>query len=588
MNAGGESIDVLYVDDEREFAETAREFLTRESDRLSITIVDQAPVGLRQFLEGQFDCIISDYEMPGLDGLELLETVREEDPTMPFILYTGQGSERVASEAISAGVTDYLQKQSGSEQYELLANKILNAVDHNRLQRSRDRHLSAIESAREGISILNGSGEFVYVNEAYADLYGYSPLEMVGEHWSLIYPDEEVALAREEILPTVEEVGYWHGETTGLRADGSTFPEDHVISQTEAGDMVCTVRNASDTRETENELWVKTRAMDEAPIGLTISDSDKEDNPLTYVNDRFIELTGYERDSVIGRNCRFLQGEETADEPVEEMAAAIDDGEPVTVELRNYRADGTEFWNRVRLAPIRGSEGRIENWVGFQEDITDRKERERQLEQSNQRLEDFASVVSHDLRNPLNVVQGRLRLALSEEDLDHVAEATDAIDRSMALIDDLLTLAREGQALGELDEVSIRAIAEDCWGTVDTQAATLEIESTETLRADKSRLRQLLENLYRNAIDHAGPDVTVTVGTTNDGFYVADTGPGIPPEERESIFEAGYTTSDGSTGFGLTIVEEVARAHDWRVSVTESESGGARFEFQGVQLSQDG
>jgi signal transduction histidine kinase len=131
--------------------------------------------------------------------------------------------------------------------------------------------------------------------------------------------------------------------------------------------------------------------------------------------------------------------------------------------------------------------------------------------------------------------------------------------------------------------VELPAVAEGCWNSVATDQATLEVEQLPVITADRSQVKQLFENLYRNAVEHGGTDVTVSVGAMDDGFYVADTGPGIPESEREAVFEAGYSTNQEGTGFGLRIVEEVADAHGWEVAVTESTQGGARFEMTGAE-----
>ena len=207
-----------------------------------------------------------------------------------------------------------------------------------------------------------------------------------------------------------------------------------------------------------------------------------------------------------------------------------------------------------------------------------RKQR-RELRRQNERLEEFTSVVSHDLRTPLSVVKGRLELA--DERLgpdDDIDAATDGAERMEALIDDLLTLARQGRSVGEVGAISLSDVAELAWPASNATDATL-MTTDATVEADASRLRQLLENLFANAVTHGGDDVTVRVGPTEDGFYIADDGPGIPPEEREKVFETGYTDSEDGTGFGLSIVRRIADAHDWSVRVTEGESGGARFEF---------
>ena len=208
--------------------------------------------------------------------------------------------------------------------------------------------------------------------------------------------------------------------------------------------------------------------------------------------------------------------------------------------------------------------------------------REAELTRQNSRLEEFASIVSHDLRNPLNVAEGRLAMAREETDTPHLAPVGRALDRMGTLIDDLLTLAREGEEVSELEAVDLGPLVRDCWETVETAGATLVVEGDRAIQADRSRLRQLFENLIRNAIQHGGDDVTVTVGGCEDGFYVADDGTGIPAAERGTVFDVGYTTSRNGTGFGLNIVERVVDAHGWSVAVVESDGGGARFEITGV------
>jgi signal transduction histidine kinase len=227
-------------------------------------------------------------------------------------------------------------------------------------------------------------------------------------------------------------------------------------------------------------------------------------------------------------------------------------------------------------------------------DITDQKHREqdleetkRTLEQSNERLEQFASTVSHDLRNPLSVAQGHLELARAEaeaedEQLDAVKSAH---ERMEALIDDLLTLARQGDVVEEAGSIDLATLAETTWQNVATADATLTVETEQTVCADSSRVKQLLENLFRNAVEHAGQGVTVTVGELADGFYIADDGRGIPIEKHGDVFDAGYSTAYEGTGLGLVIVKDIAEAHGWEITVTDGEQSGARFEFTGVDFA---
>ncbi len=154
------------------------------------------------------------------------------------------------------------------------------------------------------------------------------------------------------------------------------------------------------------------------------------------------------------------------------------------------------------------------------------------------------------------------------------------------LIQDLLTLARIGTDVSETEPVSLEGLSETCWRTVPTADATLVIDTDRHLLADRNRIRQLLENLFRNAVEHTDESVTVTVGRTGTGFYVEDDGSGIPTEEREAVFETGNSTTNNGTGLGLNIVKGIVEAHGWSIRITDGSHGGARFEIANVEVHQ--
>jgi len=206
------------------------------------------------------------------------------------------------------------------------------------------------------------------------------------------------------------------------------------------------------------------------------------------------------------------------------------------------------------------------------------------LERQNERLDEFAGIVSHDLRNPLNVARGHLDLVREERDSEHLEAVARAHDRMGTLIDDLLTLSRDGKAVDDVEPVNLERLAADCWAAVATTDASIVVATEQTVCADRSRFRQLLENLFRNAVEHGGTDVTITIGEIENGFYISDDGPGIPPDERDNVLESGYSTTPDGTGFGLAIVKEIARAHGWDIHLSESKDGGARFDMTGVEM----
>ena len=221
----------------------------------------------------------------------------------------------------------------------------------------------------------------------------------------------------------------------------------------------------------------------------------------------------------------------------------------------------------------------LAQWASYE---LSRQSTTQRLAAQNERLEQFASVVSHDLRNPLNVLEGRLELARRTGDAEHLAACEQAVTRMSQLIDDLLTLARMGTELDGREPVALDRVATACWAQVASGEATLTVDSDRQFVADRSRLRQLLENLLRNAVEHGGDGVEVRIGDLPDGFFIEDDGPGIPADERDAVFGWGHSTREDGTGFGLSIARAVAEAHGWEIAVTGSAEGGARFELTGV------
>jgi signal transduction histidine kinase len=280
-----------------------------------------------------------------------------------------------------------------------------------------------------------------------------------------------------------------------------------------------------------------------------------------------------------------------------ERVPALDDrlaeGDEEVLELDR---DGEPRYYHVSTNPFTVGNTRLGRMV-LVNDITREERYRRQIEEQNERLGQLAGVISHDLRNPLNVASGRLEMVRKQHDDENLAAVADSLGRMRQLIENLLTMTQEGLDVGDQEPVSLAALAEDAWSTVDTAGAALAVEDDTTLRADPDRLRQALENLFRNSVEHGptssptdgvaedgGSDVTVTVGPLDEapGFFVADDGPGIPPDERERVLEFGES-GEGGSGLGLAIVDTIARAHGWDLTIDGAADGGARFEFTGVE-----
>jgi GAF domain-containing protein/CheY-like chemotaxis protein len=837
MGSGTDPIRVLHVDDDDAFVDMAATFLEREDDRIEVITATGADEGLERLDDAGIDCIVSDYDMPGRNGIDFLERVRASGDDRPFILFTGKGSEEIASEAISAGVTDYLQKAPGSEQYEILVNRIGNAVEAartrdraarqeriNTLIREINRRLVAADTVDdiEGAvcrTLTNATPfRFAWIGEPQenGEIVARTSAGDAADYLDevTIYHDDRPRgqgpggrairtgdLQVAQNIPDDPSFEPWHdvaerygyesvavvplsygGERTGILAiyadSPHAFDEVELSVLAELGETIGRALEAAEIRRqlesqraaerTRKERHYRT-LVDALPNGaialfdtdlrytvvggavfddLDLSPGDMEGESLTAVHSTvFCEshlqhyratLDGAERTfefeyadrtfeahlapvrdetgtvdggiamtqdvtdrvrrqrelkrrecvlretyeviadpslsvdegvrrllsigaDVLGVRCGALvrlDGDDCVFEVVhapDEDGKAVGDGGPAegdtvaltatncervvrsgeTVAVADVSDDSafaartpyTEYGLSCYVgAPVvvdgetdgtvcfYGTTPRdgsfsewevtlvdmLSRWVGV---ALDRHETNARLRAQNERFREFTSIVSHDLRSPLTVLGGALELADATGEAAQFDRCRRAVERMEALVDDLTTLTREGAVVTDTEPVALGWAARACWETVDTGAAELRLDGDATIPADEARLRQLLENLFRNAVEHGSTDsrrggagesvehgstdddgLTVRVGALDDGFYVADDGVGIPEAERDRVFERGHSTTAGGTGLGLAIVEKMAAAHGWTVAVSESDAGGARIDVRGVEM----
>ena len=308
-----------------------------------------------------------------------------------------------------------------------------------------------------------------------------------------------------------------------------------------------------------------------------------EDGIIQYESPSIEHIYGYEQTELVGEQVAEYFHPDDRKRVITAFRAVVDNDEysAKAVEYRHKQADGTYTWVESIASTNPTPNG---HYVINTRDITEQKTREQKLERQNERLNEFAGVVSHDLRNPLTVASGRLEVIAEEYESDHIAVIERAHDRMETLIADLLTLAREGDQASDTEVIDLGEFVSQCWQLIENGEATVVTDVDVRLQADRSRLRQLLENLMQNAVVHGGRETTIRIGTLEDGFYVADDGPGIKPEDRAQVFEAGYSTTNGGTGFGLSIVKQVVEAHGWEINVCGAATGGTRFEISAVEF----
>jgi len=347
--------------------------------------------------------------------------------------------------------------------------------------------------------------------------------------------------------------------------------------------------------ETAADLRLKERAMDEAPVGITIADPSLPDNPVIYANAAFERITGYPIEEVVGRNCRFLQGEDTDSETVARMRRAVDDWEPVTVEVRNYRKSGEEFWNQVTIAPIYDEDGKPSHYVGFQHDVTDRKRAEEKLETERDRLALLNQIVRHDIRNDMAVALGwgdELADSVSGEDAEALERVMTAATHTKELTEAVGDLAEIlGTADPELEPVALddvlAAEIERVRSNFDYRSEGVAIHGDDDLPAVDVWATSILSSVFGNVLDNAvfhndeeavRIDVDVTVDVETVVVRLADNGPGIPDSRKREVFGRGQKglESPGS-GLGLYLVDNLVETYGGRVWIEDNEPKGTVF-----------
>ncbi|MFC7082021.1 sensor histidine kinase [Halorussus caseinilyticus] len=436
----------------------------------------------------------------------------------------GEGDDD-ASEALARGATDYLERRADRDQRALLVTRVESAV----VRRTADGLVGTLVTREGGDDDYARIATELRENETYL-----RKLYRTASNTELSYEQKRrrlLELGRERLDVDVGFVSHIEGDTFEivdavgsheLLQPGQTAPLVNTYCRKTIED-----EGLLSVEDAESEGWIDDPAYETYGLGCYVG-------AKIFVND-----------ALYGTLC-------FADR--DPRSRAFSENEKIYVEL-------------------------ISQWLRYE---YEQRADERALREQNRRLEEFASVVSHDLRNPLNVARIYLSMAEDTGDEEDFEQVRCAHDRMEQLIQNLLMLARQGDALDRVTRNDLSAVVAEAWENVEADDGTCRMDGDLTVRADRERLKQLLENLFRNAVEHGGEAVTIRVGPLDggEGFYVADDGPGVPEDRRETVFEHGYSTADDGTGLGLAIVRRIADAHDWTVSVGESGDDGARFEVR--------
>ena len=450
-------------------------------------------------------------------------------------------------------------------------------------------------------------GTFKVCNPAWEKELGYSTAEL--HHRALtefVHADDRRSMAR-ELAGLNQGIRSAQFENRFVGKDGSVkwLLWNVAVSRGEHV-MYATARNVNERKGYEEELALRDRSINSATNGILIADARRPDVPTVYCNAAFEKITGYAKEEVVGRNCRFLQGQDHDQPDLDAIRQAIRDGTEGRAELRNYRKDGTVFWNEFYIAPVRDSQGTLTHFIGVQTDITRRKNQEAELArktealaQSNAELQQFAYVASHDLQEPLRMVASYTQLLRKryqgklDDDADEwIGYAVDGADRMQRLIRDLLEYSRVGSENQSFEITECERIWQHVMrnlsASIRDHHANVTHDPLPTIYANPTLLTQVFQNLIGNALKFQGSSpASIHVGATalSDGweFFIRDNGIGVPPDQRDRIFAIfqrlhGRSEYPG-TGIGLAICKRIVEKHDGTIWVDSEPGKGSTFYF---------
>ncbi len=481
---------------------------------------------------------------------------------------------------------------------------------------SEDRFQLLVESVHDyEIFMIDPDGLVFSWNPGAEKSNGYSSDEIIGQHISVLYTPEDVAAGKPERgLRDALADGRYEEEGLRLRKGAVPYMASVVITRIQNAQgrhlgFANVTRDLTAQRESGEALHLRERALASLTQGVCITDCSVPDHPISYVNDAFLAMSGYSREECIGRNCRFLQGPDTAAESVDKLRHAIDAQQSISVELLNYRKDGTQFWNALTISPIRDASDHVTHFVGVLNDVSSFKLLEQQYRQA-QKMEavgQLAGGVAHDFNNLLTVIAGYSEmLLLTLPPADPTTEAVQAIseagERAAGLTRQLLSFSR--QAVLETKIVDINEVVRDAESLLrrmlgeDVVLATRLGADLRPVNVDPAHFGQVLLNLAVNARDAMPEGGKLTIQTAmmflDDGYVaqhadfrpgmhikldVSDNGCGMPPAVRAKAFEPFFTTKDvgKGTGLGLATVHGIVKQSGGSVNLYSEVGIGTTF-----------
>jgi two-component system sporulation sensor kinase A len=599
------NIKVLHIDDEETQLEMMEVFLSLSGYPISCTSTSDPSQALILLKTEVFDCIISDFSMPDMNGIDLARKIRDFS-SIPIILYTGRGSEEVAETAFSVGVNDYIRKELQPSHYQVLAERIVKTVEK---KRSENIYIDIVEDTIDAVLIQVGT-KIVFANSAQARLFGASsPLEVIGKdilEW--VVPEDKDTLLEALFETQMKKVITDQYNIQLIRKDGShlavTATFKTIDFQGEKATLLV-LRDITEQIKVSEEKTVtdeKFKALiNLAPDGvISFTSSGK----ITYANPSYFSLTGYSEDEILGKNFLQLQSMRNFD-PVKAMSLFTDilRGKVTDpLEFQYMHKDGHTGWGEARVSKIRVSD-RTE-LIAIIREISSHKELQEKLRNQNDNLEHLVkerteelfesermatigkvtAMVAHDLRGPLNTIKNAVYVMDKhpEKSVEMIKLINASIDKSISLLEETRNKTKEVPVRKTDANLALtlrKSIDENV--IPSNIQVNLELDQSIKIKIDELKIRRVFDNLIINAVQAMplGGVLTLSAKNVEDNavIKIRDTGEGIPDEISDKIFKTFFTTKEKGTGLGLSYCKRTVEEHGGELTFETKKGEGTVF-----------
>ncbi|MBX6322136.1 MAG: PAS domain S-box protein [Rhodospirillaceae bacterium] len=529
--------------------------------------------------ERDWDLVLGDHSLPRLGGTRALEVVRGRGLSIPFIFVSDTAGEDVVVSAMRAGAQDFVVKDRLERLVPAVRRELQEAAQRRARmppeagrQAGETRFRAFLMAAPDAIIVTDADRRITVFNRAAEAIFGYAAAEVLGRPIG-------------EVLPQGLLAGP-HGESVARRKNGEAFPVEASVAALEEGGKpayMAIVRDISGRKRADEKLRQFSRAVEQSASLVVVTDAN---GVIQYANSRLLQATGYSAEEVIGKRPSLWRSPRTPDAQYEQLWKTILSGEDWRGEFENRRKDGTPMIVSATISPVRDESGRITHFIGIEEDITQRREIEAQLRQS-QKLEAIGQLtggLAHDFNNLLSVIVGNLDIL--QEQLPPEGKPRELVDmalrgalRGAELTRRLLAFARRQPLMPRLFDINA-LVGQTSVMLRRMLGETLDVvvnlaDDVWPVNADPSQVEAALTNLAINARDAMPKGGTLLIETGNrhldedyaadnpdvrPGDYVmlavSDSGTGIPPEILPRVCEPFFTTkpSGQGTGLGLSMV----------------------------------